>query len=237
MSVFAVRVYTGHEIQVKDMLERVLKQSNDQWVTKIHAFETFTQRFSGKTSAPKKFKGAVPGYIFIELKANLTKIPAQLWHIIKKIPKVCQIFKENIPQEEFEHLIETADIEPDIELNTPAQVMEPEEERRLLHEANMAKTPEDKKKILEKMDLMTESDVQQINDMKARNKEGRWSRLLKRCRAYIKNKKARYTIPFSLFKLTRQQIDPNQEIPIEKITNGEFLVPELVKTLKSLLNE
>ncbi|MFD1362691.1 transcription termination/antitermination NusG family protein [Lentibacillus salinarum] len=229
MSIYAVRCFTGEEIEVKEMLKYTLERQQCHFVKAIHAFETFTQVFRGKSTARKEMKSAVPGYIFVETNDNFPLMRKELWHLIKSIPKVCQIFRNEIPEEEMDYFFETCDVEPDIEvrLNHDTQTEEQKiaAEQEALHQANVKG---------EQVETdVTETTVDQVHDLQEQVKdESALKRMIGRCKAYIQRKKETFVFPFSLFHKTRDRIDPNKQMTIRELTDGDFIIPELVKTLK-----
>lgn len=228
MSIFAVRVYTGKEIEVKDMLRFVLEKHPFKMVKAIHAFETFTQSFRGKDSARKEFRSAVPGYIFIETNDYLPRLRKELWHLINSVPKVCQIFDYCIPKEEMDHFFETVDVEPDIDIHFSQDAKSEQEKiieaKQALHEANMHE---------EEVENETKTVVDQVNNMKAHDcKNGGLRQMIERCKACIRSKKESFVFPFSLFLKTRKRIDPKNQMSVQELTFGDFIIPEIIKTLK-----
>lgn len=230
MSVYAVRCFTGKEIEVKEMLNYTLENSSQYTLVKaIHAFETFTQKFKGKSTARKEMKSAVPGYIFVETTDHLPLMRKELWHLIKRIPKVCQIFRTEIPEEEMNYFFEVCDIEPDIEVSFDNDTQTEEQkiaaEQEVLHQANVKD---------EKIGTdQTETTIEQVHELQEQTKDkNTFKRLIGRCKAYIQRKKETFIFPFSLFHKTRDRIDPNKQMSVQELTDGNFIIPQLIQTLE-----
>lgn len=231
MSVFAVRVFTGEEIEVKDMLRFVLDKHQCKMVKAIHAFETFTQLFRGKDSARKEFRSAVPGYIFVETHDYLPRIRKELWHLIKSVPKVCQIFDYCIPKEEMDLMFDSVNVEPDIDIHFSQDVKSEQEklneEKQALHTANMQR---------KEVDNETKTVMDQVNDVKINDcKDDGLKRMIERCKAYIRSKQESFIFPFSLFLKTRKRIDPKNQMSVQELTHGDFIIPEIIQTLKTVV--
>ncbi len=239
MSVFAIQVATGSEIWVKDLLTQTLNRVGNRWVKEIHAFETFTQKFSGKSTAPKQFKSAVPGYIFIEIKyPDFYYMPPDLWHLVKSIPKVFKILKDAIPMDEFETFFKSVDIEPNFEVSLKEKVKtETEmdiENSNLLHRANTTDVKESKR-CLEQLGTVEHSTVNEVEIQKqhvASIKNDSVRMMIEKAKAVIKARKHTFNFPFSLFLKTRANIDPENKMSVKQLTNGDFIIPALLKTLR-----
>lgn len=230
MSVFAVQCFTGEELKVVEKLKYVLEKRPHPLVKAVHAFKTYTQKFRGEDTARKEFKSAVPGYIFVELNNGYHTLPAELWHLIKSIPKVAHIFRDKIPEEELDLFFETVDTEFELEVGF-SQKMQTREEiqqenKKRLHEANMSgKEPK-----LDDGKTVTD----QINEIKEEVKEdSALRRMIKHCKGFIQRKKETFIFPFSLFYKTRDRIDPFKQMSNKELTNGDYIIPELIKTLKA----
>ena len=239
-SIFAIQVATGSEIWVKDLLTQTLNRVGNRWVKEIHAFETFTQKFSGKSTAPKQFKSAVPGYIFIEIKfPNFHYMPPDLWHIVKSIPKVFKILKEAIPMDEFNKFYKSVDVEPNFEVGLKEKVKtEAEvdiENSNLLHRANTTKDVQESKQYLDQLDKVEQSTIKDVEEQKQHSasiKNDTVRKMIEKAKAFIKAKKQTFTFPFSLFLKTRTKIDPENVMSVKQLTNGDFIIPALLRTFR-----
>lgn len=228
MSVFAIQCYTGEELKVIKKLEYLLQKRPYPLVKAVHAFKTYQQKFRGEDTARKEFKSAVPGYIFIELNNGYHTLPADIWHLVKSIPKVCRIFRDKIPEEEIKQFFESVDVEPDIEvkLSHPAKTEEElvAEEQETLHEANMAGTNP----------VTNETTVEHVNDLKEQAKgNNAIQQMIRRCKAFIQRKKETFVFPASLFHKTRKRIDPQKQMTVRELTDGDYIIPQLIKTLEA----
>lgn len=241
MSVFAVRVRTNEEIEVKDQLRFLLEKKRCKLVKAILAIETYTQLFRGKKTTRKDFRNVTPGYIFVETNDHLFRMEKELWHIINGIPLVYQIFEYCIPQEEVDLFFETCDVDPAIESHiepnidisfsknakTGAEIIK--QEREALHTANMQG---------EEFKSLPESMVDQVHQLKENamdtNNE-KLNRLMSKCKAFIRRKKETFIFPYSVFLKTIDRIDPYKRLKMCEITNGDFIIPEMVKTLEGMV--
>jgi len=229
MAIYAVRCLTGEEIETKEKLKYVLKKSEIRFVKAIYAFETFTQKFRGKSTADKELKGAVPGYIFVETNDHYPLMRKELWHLIKSLPKVCDVFRNKIPEKEFKHFFDTCDVEADIEVSfnekTRTDKQKITEEQKTLHEANVNGE--------EFEDGVTKTTVDKVNELKQKTKNNSSiKRIIKRCKAFVRDKKETFIFPFSLFHKTRDRIDPDKQMSVRELTDGDFIIPQMLQTLK-----
>ncbi|CAN7767567.1 hypothetical protein LJR153_007327 [Paenibacillus sp. LjRoot153] len=95
-AIFAIQVEVGKEITVKQLLMGVLQRNHCNEVQSVYACEQVVSR-RGKSH----LVGEVSGYIFVQLVNGLSELSANLWHLIKGMPKVYQILKHAIPETEF----------------------------------------------------------------------------------------------------------------------------------------
>lgn len=216
---YAIQVPVGKEVRIKYMIEQKLLQSNPG-IMAIHAFETFTQIFRGKDTAPKQLKSKVPGYIFVTVEntENYTSrtggnkecglgMNPFCWHFLKSIPGVFKILNRYIQHEEYAQFFELTDLEPTI------QVREEKQKRSLKDMINKA---------LDILKKQKEKKTQQIVHM------------LNKVQVKDRGKNNVYTIPFSLFQNTRDRIDPERQGEVRKLTNARFILPEIAKTVRNL---
>lgn len=127
--IFAIQVEVGKEIAVWQSLRGVLQTNQvGHFVDTIYACELAVER-KGRT----KFVGEVSGYIFIKLAEFVEEFPAELWHAIKNTPKVYQILKRAIPEDEFnlfyEGLSATKVIQLEVEAETEYREIATEADR------------------------------------------------------------------------------------------------------------
>lgn len=95
-AIFAIQVEVGKEITVKQMLTDILHRNQCNEIQSVYACEQVVNK-RGRTH----LAGQVSGYIFVQLVNGLSELTAQLWHLIKGMPKVYKILKRAIPQDEF----------------------------------------------------------------------------------------------------------------------------------------
>jgi len=211
MQTFAVQVRTGSEVQVKyrieDMLRRQTAAGNDYAIV-VHAMETFTQRFNGKDEAPKQITPKVPGYIFVTIKDGLDQqMKPEIWHLIKNIPSVLRILNHAISEAEWISFADVVcEIAPVIEINS----------------SNNSRLKEIVRQMLTFLHKRNEEKAKQL------------VHLLEAIVIKTKATMTTYTIPFSLFKKTRERIDPDRRMEISRLTDQRFILPEIGKTLMSL---
>lgn len=222
-SVFAVQVWAGSEIEVKDTLSRLLKKIGDTTVKAIHAYETITQK--GRSF---KERGKLEGYILIEL--NDIKLSNNLWHLIKNVPKVIQILKNQVSEEEF-HQLTNIDLESTLDVTVDRAKTEEEianEQRELLHKANMEKDIKKQEEYIRKMDELDNTPANQLKKLKD-EAVGVIKAQIDKCKAFIKEKKERFIFPFSLFLKVKETLP---DTPYEKLVNGNIIVPIILNKLR-----
>jgi transcription antitermination factor NusG len=215
---YALQVPTGKEIRIKYMIEDQMKRLGNPGIIAIHAFETFTQMFRGKDTAPKQLKSKVPGYIFVTVKntenynsamggnkeCGLGMNPA-CWHFLKRIPNVYRILNRYIHHDEYKQFFEITDLE------TSIQISEQENKRSLKDMINKA------------LDILKK---------KNKNKELAILNKVNMITRGTKNKKTVYIIPYSLFKVTRDRIDPQERGEVRTLTDARYILPQIAKTIK-----
>lgn len=208
MSIFALQVEVGKEWLIKEKLAEVLKQYNCDSIENIYACESEINR-GGVT---RKI-GELAGYIFIQLKDELTQIPSETWHLIKNIPRIFKILKHSIPYEEFnrfyESLARTAVI--DIAVNSTSD----EEVPQLVEEAEALQS--DAEQAYSFIDL-----DQEDNAFKVENKA-----VLKAFKVIRKKTKAYFHLPSFLV----QQYKQCEEATL----NRKWLIRRVMKEVQNTL--
>ncbi|WP_040980387.1 MULTISPECIES: hypothetical protein [Oceanobacillus] len=158
----------------------------------------------------KKIKAALPGYILLELKADLLYLPNTLWQLIKYCPAVIAIpSKYSIPKEEMNQFFEIT-IEPEIEIEF--EVVKDYKEiikkkKELVHAANKTDDKEKEKSFLKEFDNLEQDIVSEVNKLKE-------STVIEKIRAFIKNKKETISLPVSLFKKIYPRSDKMPSPPL-----------------------
>lgn len=116
----------------------------------------------------KKVSSLLKGYILIELKDDVFTIPAELWHIIKSVPKVIGFpSKNNVPQEEIDFFFENIDLTPRVEVELD-EILTFEEkieaEAELIQKANKEEVTGTsiEKEILNELDKLQVIDTEEI---------------------------------------------------------------------------
>ena len=206
---YAVQVPVGKEIFAKQMILEALKKYNPGIVA-VHAFETFTQIFKGKNRAPKQLRAKIQGYLFVTIKKTDSNLPLGMdsacYYLIKKIPFVARILNQFIKEDEWLNFFEEVDTEPEIQISN-------KKKRPLLQIVKEALSRLETKK----------------NSMTAQLKTMLW-----KVQSRTRGKREVYNIPFSLFKLTRERIDPGDKLDVKTLTTAEFIIPHIIDTVKGL---
>lgn len=116
----------------------------------------------------KKVSSLLKGYILIELKDDVFTIPAELWHIVKSVPKVIGFpSKNNVPQEEIDFFFENIDLTPRVEVELD-EILTFEEkieaEAKLIQKANKEEVTGTsiEKEILNELDKLQVIDTEEI---------------------------------------------------------------------------
>jgi len=115
---YAVPVPVGRELQVKAMLENLMKRFGNPGIMAIHALETFTQTLSEKGLSARQWKAKLPGYIFVTIAKTETGLgmEARCWQLIKHIPLVSRILNRYIQHDEWKNFFNNVDLEPEIQI-------------------------------------------------------------------------------------------------------------------------
>lgn len=206
MSVFALRVKVGHEVEVQRILERYVDRVKFHLIEGVTAFLTFTQKFKDGT-AEKDFKNVLPGYIFVKIKQKYPKIPAEVFHFIKGTGRVIEILQDSVDEEEYGRLL----LSPVMAVAT-----EPEIEAKVSIE-----TEEEK--------CTTKEMVRQVNDIASKSQDG----FIKRCKAFINGRRATFRFPYYLFEKALDRLEKNSPQLYETLTTGRFIVPRILQILKN----
>ncbi|MFC3041626.1 transcription termination/antitermination NusG family protein [Virgibacillus xinjiangensis] len=158
-----------------------------------------TARLKNLRPSSKKIGSVLKGYILIELENNFHYLPNHLWHLIKSIPKVSGFpSKMNIPQEEVDAFFEEVEMSPEVELqfNEILSYEEHlEEQNSLLERVNQSQDSEERKLLDESLEDMHTDVVEEVEDMKQAPLP-----MMKRVRAFIKNKREMVRLPVALFR-------------------------------------
>lgn len=172
-----------------------------------------TQELKDLRKSSKKVESVMNGYILVELNQSIPYFPANLWHLMKTVPKVIGMpSKNNIPEEEIEHFFQMIDMSPEIELELD-EYLKPEEydeiKNELLYKANQVIGTEEEKQILERIEELPidfEEEVQDVLKMAATNDHAAVSpkgltKMLGTIKLYVAQKKLRIKMSHSLFEL------------------------------------
>ncbi len=207
---YAIQVQTGKEIFAKQLLEDYLKRESNPGIEKIFAFETFTQIFGGKDTAPKEYKSKVPGYIFVTIEEKHHDLSLGMksacYYLIKNIPFVCRILNQFITPDEWNRFFESVDTEPNIQITS-------KESRPIFVSIRAA---------LKKLQTQKTEQAQRFRNM------------LQKVTSKTRGNNILYLIPFSLFQLTRDQID-NGQLEVKTLTDTAFIVPKILNIINSLV--
>jgi transcription antitermination factor NusG len=216
---YAVQVPVGKEVEIMYRLTKVLERYNPGIIA-VHALEQMTQIFKGQDRAPKNLKAKVPGYIFVttertenfnsrqggNLEAGLGMEPS-CWQLIKSIPMVRKILNQYIKHDELKQFFDTIDREAEIEISD-------KNKRPLVSLAEIA--------------------IKYLKDKKSKTAQ-KFLTMLRKVTCKTRGTREVYTIPFSLFYLTRDRIDTGRVESTKKLTTADYILPELAKTIKGVL--
>lgn len=160
----------------------------------------------------KKIQGVLKGYILLELKEDLFELPKRVWHLIKSIPKVTGIVSPySVPDEEVEHFLEHISLLPTIEVYSPEEVKQDENECDRLHVENMEVADQE----IEKDDKHEASIAEQLEELKElADGNSPIQGMFEKCRSFIRRKREVLSIPVPLFKhvYKRHNVEFEKEI-------------------------
>ncbi|MDX8367173.1 hypothetical protein [Cytobacillus sp. IB215665] len=241
---FAVHVKTGWEAQTIEFLQHKIKKTHFEGIASVFAPILDVKKFVGEDYYVSDYKVMGSSYIYIKiqnLQENTFRIPAKIYHFIKSISSVLKVMEYSVPKEEIESFCNNYGLaleESEVEIKLDEKVIEEadmdKEKARLLHEANVSeKETQIDEKIENVINQKRTIDVVQEIIEEGKNKH---HRLLKKCRAFIRNKRETFRFPLAIFLKTRRRIDPEKKLSLKKLTSTEFILPEIIKTLLTELN-
>ena len=108
---YAVKVPTGRELQVKAMIENMLKRfDNPGGIIGVQALDTFTQKLSEKGLSARQWKAKVSGYIFVTI-ANTVglNMEASCWQFLRNFFSVQKILNQYISHNEWNNFFDNVD--------------------------------------------------------------------------------------------------------------------------------
>ena len=194
---YAVKVPTGRELQVKAMIENMLKRFDNPGIIGVQALDTFTQKLSEKGLSARQWKAKVSGYIFVTI-ANTVglNMEASCWQFLKRIPLVQKILNQYISHNEWKNFFDNVDdIEPEIQLV--------EVEREAINiELNEHEHPENNSKgpsLVKLIETVTEIVEEKLEDGKDQV-IAVIEKTVAAVRIVVKGRKTMYTIPYKLYK-------------------------------------
>lgn len=192
---YAVKVPTGRELQVKAMIENMLKRFDNPGIISVQALDTFTQKLSEKGLSARQWKAKVSGYIFVTI-ANTSGLDmdASCWQFLKRIPLVQKILNQYISHNEWKNFFDNVDeIEPEI------QLVEVEREAK---KVELSEHPENKPKgpsLVTLIETVTETVEERLEEGKERVIAA-IEKTVAAVRTVVKGRKTMYTIPYKLYK-------------------------------------
>lgn len=210
---YAVQVPVGRELQVKVMIENMMKRLGNPGVIAIHALETFTQTLSEKGLSARQWKAKLPGYVFVTI-ANAYDnrdpllaykddncsaklgMEASCWHLIKQIPLVRRILNLYIKHDEWKDFFENVDLEPEI------QLIEREATNVALTEHT--ETNHEESPIITLIETVTEAIEEKLEEGKEQVAVV-MEKTVTAVRTVVKGCKTMYAIPYKLYKVLVKQ--------------------------------
>jgi len=221
---FAVQVMTGRESAVKKLLEWAFERNDNarKWVKAVHAFTQGTVKLLDGKLGKRLERPVIPGYIFVEMnyKAddhnNTAHLPAEIWHLIRRVPGVLKLFADAgqiIGSETFQQLFEQLDTQDQVKVTVPDQEAEI---AAACAAYNDAETPEAKKE--------AEQKLRQIESLESRIKL-----MAERMRAFVRNGRRVIFVPYLAFLRTISRL----EKPIPR--QPEAFMPRFFDVLSEVL--
>ena len=206
---YAVQVPVGRELQVKVMIENMMKRLGNPGVIAIHALETFTQTLSEKGLSARQWKAKLPGYIFVTLEkterlaakegGNCSAelgMEASCWQLIKHIPLVRRILNRYIRHDEWKAFFDNVDLEPEI------QLIEREATNVALTEHT--ENNHEESPILTLIETVTEAIEEKLEEGKEQAVAA-MQKTVATVRTVVKGCKTMYAIPYKLYKVLVKQ--------------------------------
>lgn len=183
----------------KDAEKSLLDTYREQILVLANEIKSFRQK-------TKKISSLLKGYILIEIEQKFWTFPAQLWHVIKSVPKVVQILKHSISEFEIKSFFEKVEMSPQVEIEFDV-LLDIEDvtkiENEMLEQANNVVGTAEEKQILEQIDELNVFVAEEVETMKDEVTE---ESLFDRLKVFIRNKKEVVLIPYSLFKVLYKNI-------------------------------
>jgi transcription antitermination factor NusG len=203
MSIFALQVRTGEEINAKALIKKFAVYYCNESIQDIYAFETFTQQIGKRTT--KKLRTVVPGYIFVEI--DMETMSSEIWHFLKQIPNVVKVFLEKIHEEEFCGFFETVQNEQHPE-NKPAIEVELEQRdpEEIIHFSNTARSKDEK---IDWLQQLRENSTDALGKLDNHAK-GTFSLFTKKDRTFLK-------MTYDLFKDFHTTIEGKRRITLQEL--------------------
>lgn len=177
----------------KDCKSIALKNSLKDKINQLHHEQ---QTYKTQTT----MKSLLPGYVLVEIEADIEYLPEGLYDLINEVPLVNSILSRiSLPEQDVEWMFETIEIKEsqvEIQFDEVATQQEAEQkEKEAIYYANTAKHPDEEKEYIEKSKQQTESFISKVNNRK-KNSEYTIDRL----KGFIKNKKETVKMSVSLFR-------------------------------------
>lgn len=217
MSIYAIEVYSGREIIVKQLMEKKIEMLGLELVRNIHAFETFTRHIGKRVI--QKLKSAVTGYVFIEI--DSPSITDELYYFIKSVPCVKRILKEDIQQDQFERFFQivsekiSSEEEPIIQVMVEELGEEKLDENKVMHSINTSPTKVGMRYWLDVLKTNGTNLLDKLKEIKQTHQLG-W---ISRCRIFTnKNGQFMMTMPYQIYYKIKNLLDPEGEIPPYQLT-------------------
>ncbi|GGA35371.1 hypothetical protein GCM10007416_05250 [Kroppenstedtia guangzhouensis] len=201
-----------------DDLESSYKES-------IRQIQSLIQKLRKKVKG--RMRSVLPGYILVELNVNYHTLPAQLWHLIKSVPKVIGVVSRNhIPKDQLEHFFEIAEVEreTEVQVSLEDEIHSVEDRvRELLHQANTTADVKEKKQRFEAVEEDPKTMVERVNDIKESVRpNNRLQRLIQRSKAFVRRGKETFVLPIRLIEKIRndKEAAPYSELSVNELISG-----------------
>lgn len=187
-----------------------------------------TNRIKKIKDSTRKVSSVLPGYILIELDSNYQYLPAHLWHLIKGVPKVIAIPSNlNIPHEEIDLFFQKVDLSPEVEIQLEEALSHEEVKEiqdKTLHEIN-SNPSANNKDLIRRLDNVNSKVVCEVESLKKPNS------VMKRVRAFIKNKRKTVSMPSQLFLYLFEELRFHKDLPTFPSNENELV--NCIKKLES----
>lgn len=217
---------------IKNYSVKMYEELKRDFLDEINELENEIKTLNTKKT---KIKSVLSGYILIELRLNSERLPNYLWHLIKSVPLVQNIFEMPIPEYEMEAFAQRLDevLEPEVEFSLADDIGEKEIEAIKIALINEFREKRRKKQlrrdddvaIIEKFDRMRKSIMEKVyNFLNAKKKE---NNLFSRISINKTRNRQTVILPYKIF----EKLFPNNET---EFINGQVQAKDFLCRLERL---